>query len=73
MKRVLSNKWSIAVFVLPTVLFSYIVIIPIIKTAVYSMLNEIPAKVHDQSHFVGLQNYITMFTQEGGMDFRALS
>ncbi len=48
MKRVLSNKWSIAVFVLPTVLFfSYIVIIPIIKTAVYSMLNEIPAKVHD--------------------------
>ena len=28
MKRVLSNKWSIAVFVLPTVLFfTYIVII----------------------------------------------
>jgi raffinose/stachyose/melibiose transport system permease protein len=63
LKRVLSNKWSIAVFVLPTVLFfSYIVIVPIVKTALFSLLNEIPAKVHDQSHFVGLQNYITMFT-----------
>ena len=62
-KRVLSNKWSIAVFVLPTVLFfTYIVIIPIVKTLVYSLLNEIPAKVGDQSHFVGLENFITMFT-----------
>ena len=63
MKRVLSNKWSIAVFVLPTVLFfTYIVIIPIVKTLIYSLLNEIPAKVGDQSHFVGLENYIKMFT-----------
>ncbi len=63
MKRVLSNKWSIAVFVLPTVLFfTYIVIIPIFKTLWYSLLNEIPAKVGDQSHFSGLLNYITMFT-----------
>lgn len=62
MKRVLSNKWSIAVFVLPTVLFfTFIVTIPIIKTAVYSMLNEIPAKVGPDSHFVGLEHYITMF------------
>ena len=65
MKRVLSNKWSIAVFVLPTVLFfSYIVIVPIVKTLVYSLLNEIPAKAGDQSHFVGLENYITMLTPE---------
>lgn len=70
MKRVLSNKWSIAVFVLPTVLFfSYIVIVPIIKTAIYSMLNEIPAKVQDQSRFVGFQNYITMFTPGRRNDF----
>lgn len=63
MKRVLSNKWNIAVFVLPTVLFfSYIVIIPIVKTAIFSLLNEIPAKVHEQSHFVGLANYIKLFT-----------
>ena len=41
LKRVLSSKWSIAVFVLPTVLFfTYIVVIPIFKTLVYSLLNE---------------------------------
>ena len=63
MKRVLSNKWSIMVFVLPTVLFfTYIVIYPIFKTLWYSLLNEIPAKVGDQSHFIGLQHFITMFT-----------
>ncbi len=63
MKRVLSNKWSIMVFVLPTVLFfTYIVIFPIFKTLWYSLLNEIPAKVKDASHFAGLEHYITMFT-----------
>ena len=63
MKRVLSNKWSIAVFVLPTVLFfTYIVIIPIFKTLYYSLLNEIPAKVGDASHLEGLGHYIAMFT-----------
>ena len=63
MKRVLSTKWSIMVFVLPTVLFfTYIVIYPIFKTLWYSLLNEIPAKVGDQSHFIGLQHFITMFT-----------
>ena len=63
MKRVLSNKWSIAVFVLPTVLFfTYIVIFPIFKTLWYSLLNEIPAKIGDASQFSGLQHYIAMFT-----------
>lgn len=63
MKRVLSNKWSIMVFVLPTVLFfTYIVIFPIFKTLWYSLLNEIPAKIGDQSHFSGIEHYITMFT-----------
>lgn len=63
MKRVLSNKWSIAVFVLPTVLFfTYIVIIPIFKSFYYSLLSEIPAKVGDQSEFVWFENYIQMFT-----------
>lgn len=63
MKRVLSNKWSIMVFVLPTVLFfTYIVIFPIFKTLWYSMLNEIPAKVGDASHFSGFEHYIAMFT-----------
>ena len=70
MKRVLSNKWSIAVFVLPTVLFfSYIVIIPIVKTAYFSLLSEIPAKVGAESRFVGLENYIKMFTPGRRNDF----
>ncbi len=63
MKRVLSNKWSILVFVLPTLLFfTYIVIFPIFKTLWYSLLNEIPAKIGDQSRFSGLEHYIKMFT-----------
>ncbi len=70
MKRVLSNKWSIAVFVLPTVLFfTYIVIIPIFKSFYYSLLNEIPAKVGDQSTFVWFENYIKMFTPGRRNDF----
>ena len=63
MKRVLSNKWSIMVFVLPTVVFfTYIVIFPIFKTLWYSLLNEIPAKVGDASYFSWLEHYIAMFT-----------
>ena len=63
MKRVLSNKWSIMVFVLPTVLFfTYIVIFPIFKTLWYSLLNEIPAKIKDASHFTGIDHFIEMFT-----------
>ena len=70
MKRVLSNKWSIAVFVLPTVLFfTYIVIIPIFKSFYYSLLSEIPAKVGDQSTFVWFENYIKMFTPGRRNDF----
>ena len=70
MKRVLSNKWSIAVFVLPTVLFfTYIVIVPIFKSFYYSLLSEIPAKVGDQSRFVWFENYIKMFTPGRRNDF----
>ncbi|MBQ7868246.1 MAG: sugar ABC transporter permease [Clostridia bacterium] len=70
MKRVLSNKWSIAVFVLPTVLFfTYIVIVPIFKSFYYSLLSEIPAKVGDQSEFVWFANYIKMFTPGRRNDF----
>lgn len=70
MKRVLSNKWSIMVFVLPTVLFfTYIVIVPIFKSFWYSLLSEIPAKVGDQSKFVWFENYIKMFTPGRRNDF----
>lgn len=63
MKRVLSNKWNIAVFVLPTIIFfTFIVIIPIFKSFYYSLLSEIAAKVKDQSEFIWFDNYIKMFT-----------
>lgn len=70
MKRVLSNKWSIMVFVLPTVLFfTYIVIVPIFRSFWYSLLSEIPAKVGDKSEFVWFENYIKMFTPGRRNDF----
>lgn len=70
MKRVLSNKWSIFLFVFPTVaFFTFVVTIPIIKTFFYSLLNEIPAKVGDESHFVGLQNFVKMLTPGRRNDF----
>ena len=63
MKRVLSNKWSIFIFVFPTVaFFTFVVTIPIIKTIIYSLLNEIPAKIGAESHFVGFENFIKLFT-----------
>ena len=69
MKRVLSNKWSIMVFVLPTIIFfTYVVTIPIVKTIWYSLLNEIPAIAKD-SHFIGLENFIKLFTPGRRNDF----
>ncbi len=65
MKRVLSNKWSIMVFVLPTVLFfTGIVIIPIIMSVFYSTLDWTPQTAPSFEYFVGFQNYITMFTEK---------
>lgn len=65
MKRVLSNKWSIMVFVLPTVLFfTCIVILPIITSVYYSMLDWTPKTKPTLEYFVGIQNYITMFTEK---------
>ena len=69
MKRVLSNKWSIMVFVLPSIVFfTYVVTIPIAKSIWYSLLNEIPAIAKD-SHFVGLENFIKLFTPGRRNDF----
>ena len=70
MKRVLSNKWSIMVFVLPSIVFfTYVVTIPIAKSIWYSLLNEIPAIAKDNSHFVGLENFIKLFTPGRRNDF----
>lgn len=65
MKRVLSNKWSIMVFVLPTVLFfTGIVIIPIIMSIFYSTLDWTPKTAPSFDFFVGFSNYIAMFTEK---------
>ncbi len=64
MKRVLSNKWSILVFVLPTVLFfTFIVIIPIVMSFFYSTLDWTTKTKPTFEYFVGFKNYITMFTE----------
>ncbi len=64
MKRVLSNKWSILVFVLPTVLFfTFIVIIPIVMSFFYSTLDWTTKTKPTFEYFIGFKNYITMFTE----------
>ena len=65
MKRVLSNKWHIMVFVLPTVLFfTFIVIIPIAMSAYYSLLDWTTKTKATLEYFVGFQNYVEMFTSK---------
>ena len=65
MKNVLSNKWHIMVFVLPTVLFfTCIVIIPIAMSAFYSMLDWTTKTKATLEYFVGFQNYVEMFTSK---------
>ncbi|MBO4298363.1 MAG: sugar ABC transporter permease [Clostridia bacterium] len=66
MKRVLSNKWHIMVFVLPTVLFfTFFVMIPIAMSAFYSTLNWTTKTKPTFEYFVGFRNYIDMFTAKG--------
>ena len=65
MKNVLSNKWHIMVFVLPTVLFfTCIVIIPIAMSAFYSMLDWTTKTKPTFDYFVGFSNYVEMFTSK---------
>ena len=68
MKKVLSNKWHIMVFVLPTVLFfTFFVIIPIVMSAFYSTLNWTTKTRATLEYFVGFQNYINIFTAKGSV------
>ena len=65
MKKVLSNKWHIMVFVLPTVLFfTCIVIIPIAMSAFYSTLDWTTKTKATFEYFVGFRNYVEMFTSK---------
>ena len=73
MKRFLSNKWHIAVFVLPTVLFfTFFVIVPIALSAFYSTLNWTTKTKPTLEYFVGFKNYIEMFTSKGSSFPRAV-
>ena len=63
MKSVLSNKWHIMVFVLPTVLFfTFIVMVPIAMSGYYSTFDWTSKTSASPEYFVGFQNYIDMFT-----------
>ena len=65
MKKVLSNKWHIMVFVLPTVLFfTCIVIIPIAMSSFYSLLDWTTKTKPTLEYFVGFRNYVEMFTSK---------
>lgn len=60
MDRVLRDKWAILAFVLPALLvFSAVVILPIVFSGYYSLLEWNGA---GQGKFIGFQNYIEMFT-----------
>ncbi len=65
MKRVLSNKWHIMVFVLPTILFfTGIVVIPIMMSVFYSIIDWSTETFNAPSirNYVGLGNYVELFT-----------
>lgn len=60
MEKVFRDKWAIAIFVLPAFLvFSSVVILPIVFSAYYSLLEWNGA---GKSTFIGFSNYIEMFT-----------
>ncbi|MEA4928347.1 MAG: sugar ABC transporter permease [Candidatus Limiplasma sp.] len=60
MDRVLRDKWAILAFVLPALLvFSAVVILPIVFSGYYSLLEWNGA---GQGKFIGFQNYVEMFT-----------
>ncbi len=64
MKRGLSNKLYIAAFVLPTVIFfSCIVVIPIFVSFYYSTLDWTAKTRPSLDVFIGLRNYVSMFTK----------
>lgn len=60
MNAVFSNKKAICIFVLPTlIIFVAIVLVPIFISSYYSLLNW---NGIGKGRFIGLQNYVTMFT-----------
>lgn len=76
MKKVLSNKWHIMVFVLPTLLFfTGIVVIPILMSVFYSVVDW-STETHVMpsiENFVGLQNYLDLFASKRPDFLRAVT
>ncbi|MCL2867564.1 MAG: sugar ABC transporter permease [Clostridia bacterium] len=63
MNKLLSNKWVITAFVLPTLLFFLgIVIVPLFITGYYSLFNYNGLINIADAEFVGAGNYIKLFT-----------
>jgi len=62
--RILSNKWAIAIFVLPAlILFVAIAIVPLFITGYYSFFNYNGLKaINPATDFVGMDNYAKLFT-----------
>ncbi|MCI3922886.1 sugar ABC transporter permease [Paenibacillus sp. TRM 82003] len=66
MNSVFSNKTAISIFVLPTLLiFFVIVLVPIFVSSYYSLLDWDGI---GQGTFVGLQNYVEMLTSERALN-----
>ena len=65
MDRIFSNKWVIAVFVLPAVLiFLIIAIVPLFITGYYSLFDYNGINAIMSGDFVGADNYLRLFTSD---------
>lgn len=66
MKRVLGNKKAIALFVVPAlVLYTVLVMVPVIWSLYYSLFNGSPGLNWE---FVGIQNYLKLFSDKKFLD-----
>jgi raffinose/stachyose/melibiose transport system permease protein len=65
MDKILSNKWMIALFVLPTmVIFLLIAIVPLFITGYYSFFEYNGFSQITNEDFIGFDNYIKLFTND---------
>ena len=66
MNKILSNKKTIAIFVLPTLLiYLFVAIVPLFITSYYSFFDyKGLAGLNPTEDFIGLANYVRMFTND---------
>ena len=71
MKRVLANKKAIALFVVPGfVLYTILVIVPVIWSLYYSLFSGSPGL---QWEFVGFDNYVKLFHDKNFLNSLAVN